>query len=60
MDGILMKELHGNLHKLSKESFKKLTNYYATGTLSLKDQYLLLSEIIGPKAMSKALASQET
>ena len=55
MDGILMNALHSNLHRLSDKSFEKLINYYATGTLSLPDQYLCLNEIIGPKAMSKAL-----
>ena len=55
MDGTLMSELHGNLHKLSDESFKKLVNYFATNTLSLPDHYSLLNEIIGPKAMLKVL-----
>jgi len=55
MDGFLMSELHSSLHKLSDESFKKLVNYYATNTLSLRDHYLLLNEIIGPKAMLKVL-----
>ena len=55
MAGTLMNELHGNLHKLSDESFKKLVNYYATNTLTLRDHYSLLNEIIGPKVMLKAL-----
>ena len=55
MDGILMKNLHGNLNLLSDESMKKLLGYYSTGTLSLKDHYLLLNELIGPKAMSLVL-----
>jgi hypothetical protein len=55
MDGILMNALHGNLHRLSEKGLNKLLNYYITGTLSLPDHYSLLNEIIGPKAMSKAL-----
>jgi hypothetical protein len=50
-----MNELHGNLHKISDDSFKKLVNYFATNTLTLRDHYSLLNEITGPKAMSKAL-----
>ena len=46
MDGILMNALHGNLHRLSEKSLRKLVNYYITGTLSLQDHYLLLNEII--------------
>lgn len=55
MDGNLMNALHGNLATLSDESFEKLRNYFAKGTLSLRDQYSLLSEIIGPQAMSLVL-----
>ena len=55
MDGLLMRELHGNLNQLSDESFLKLKNYYATGTLTLQDHYLLLSELIGRSAMFKVL-----
>tara|TARA_R100001086_G_scaffold224224_1_gene142161 strand:- start:327 stop:539 length:213 start_codon:yes stop_codon:yes gene_type:complete len=55
MDGILMNALHGNLNQLSDKSLKKLIGYFATGSLSLPDHYLLLSEIIGPKAMLKVL-----
>ena len=55
MDGFLMSQLHGNLNRLSDESMKKLVRYYATGILSLPDHYLLLNEIIGPKAMSLEL-----
>jgi len=51
----LTNALHGNLHRLSEKNLKKLINYYVTGTLSLPDHYLLLNEIIGPKAMSKVL-----
>ena len=47
--------LDGNLNLLSDESMKKLVRYYETGTLSLADHYLLLNEIIGPKAMSLVL-----
>ena len=55
MDGILINELHGNLNRLSDPSMKKLLGYFETGTLTLQDQYLLLNEIIGPKAMLKEL-----
>jgi hypothetical protein len=57
MDGILMKALHGNLNLLSDKSMKKLVNYYATGILTLADQYLLLNEIIGPEAFTLVLHS---
>ena len=55
-----MNKLHGNLHLLSEDNLKRLVNYYVTGTLSLRDQYLLLSEIIGPKAMLKALGTKKS
>jgi hypothetical protein len=55
MDGILMNALHGNLNRLSERSLRNLVEYFATGILSLQDQYLILNEIIGPKAMSLAL-----
>jgi hypothetical protein len=45
MDGILMSALHGNLHRLSDQSLKKLINYYATSTLTSRDRNLLLKEI---------------
>ena len=48
MDGDLMSMLHGNLHRLSDQSLRKLVNYYATNTLSSKDQSLLLNEITKP------------
>ena len=57
MDGTLTRELHSNLHKLSEKNFRKLVNYFATNTLSLRDQYSLLSDLIGPQAMSKTLHS---
>jgi hypothetical protein len=50
-----MSALHGNLNKLSEESWKKLLQYFETGTLSLPDHYLLLNEITGPKVMLRAL-----
>jgi hypothetical protein len=53
MDGILMKELHGNLNLLSDESMKTLLNYYASGTLSLEDRNLLLNEITKRRDTSK-------
>ena len=59
MDGILMNALHGNLNRLSEQNWKKLLNYYATGILSLPDQYLILNEIIGPKAMSLVLKASD-
>ena len=55
MDGFLMNNLHNNLNKLSEESMKKLVSYFETGTLSLKDHYLLLNEIIGPEVFSRQL-----
>jgi hypothetical protein len=55
MDGILTNALHGNFNRLSDESMKKLLSYFETGTLSLRDHYLLLREIIGPEAMSLVL-----
>jgi hypothetical protein len=55
MDGVLMNALHGNLHKLSEQSYKKLRSYYSTGILTLPEQYSILNEIIGPKAMLLAL-----
>ena len=57
MDGTLMNALHGNLNRLSEQSWKTLLNYFETGTLLLQDQYLILNEIIGPKAMSLVLRS---
>ena len=55
MDGILMNALHGNLSQLSEKNWKSLLKYFETGILSLQDQYLILNEIIGPKAMLLAL-----
>lgn len=48
MGGLLMSLLHGNLNRLSDESWKGLLNYYATGTLTLQTENLLLSELIEP------------
>ena len=59
MDGILMKNLHGNLNQLSEKSWKKLLKYFETGILSLPDQYLILNEIIGHKAMSLVLKASD-
>ena len=59
MAGILMNALHGNLNRLSEKNFKKLLTYYETGTLSLADHYLLLSEIIGPEVFSLAVRVPE-
>ena len=54
MDGILMKELHGNLNLLSERNLRNLVEYFATGILSSQDQSLLLNEITERKAMLKA------
>ena len=40
-----MRELHGNLHRLSEANWRRLKGYYANGTLTSQDQSLLLSEI---------------
>ena len=53
MDGHLMKELHGSLHRLSKKSMKKLSKYYETGTLKSKARRSLLKEITEHKATYK-------
>jgi len=45
MDGHLMKELHGSLHRLSKKNMKKLSKYFETGTLKSKARNSLLKEI---------------
>ena len=55
MDGTLMNSLHGNLNLISEKNWKSLVKYFETGILSLQDQYLILNEIIGPKAMSLVL-----
>ena len=49
MGGTLMSLLHGNLNRLSDESLKLLLSYYATGTLSLKTESLLLRELTEPR-----------
>ena len=59
MDGTLMNALHGNLNRLSEKNWKSLVKYYETGILSLQDQYLILNEIIGPKAMSLVLKASD-
>jgi hypothetical protein len=59
MDGTLMNALHGNLNRLSEKNLRRLIKYYATGILSLPDQYLILNEIIGPKAMSLVLKAYD-
>ena len=58
MDGILMNKLHGNLHLLCNESFKKLVNYYKTGTLSLQDRALLQKEITKHEDMLRVPSSR--
>ena len=60
MDGILMNALHGNLSRISEKNWKSLLKYFETGILSLPDQYLILNEIIGPKAMSLVLKASDS
>jgi len=57
MGGALMKELHGNLSRVSDENWKDLLNYYATGTLSLKTESSLLRELTEPQDTSQVLLS---
>ena len=57
MGGTLMSLLHGNLNRLSDENWKHLLNYYATGTLSLKTESLLLKELTEPQDTSQVLLS---
>jgi hypothetical protein len=59
MDGILMKELHGNLHRLSEESWRLLKGYYGTGTLSSEARRKLLNEITKHKGTLKEPHSQD-
>jgi len=59
MDGILMNELHGNLHLLSEVNLKALMHYYASGTLSSQDRDSLLNEITKAKAMSQEQSSHD-
>ena len=59
MDGHLMSELHGSLHRLSKKSMKKLSKYYETGTLKSKARNSLLKEITEHKAMFEGPHSQD-
>tara|TARA_A200000159_G_C7236365_1_gene302534 strand:- start:124 stop:303 length:180 start_codon:yes stop_codon:yes gene_type:complete len=49
MDGFLMRELAGSLHRLSKKNFKKLLKYYKKGTLSSKARRSILKEITKAK-----------
>ena len=58
MDGLLMRELHGSLHRLSERNWRRLKGYYETGILSSLDQSSLLSEITKHKVMSKDVPSQ--
>ncbi len=51
MDGILMNELHGNLNRLSEESWKQLLNYFENNTLTVQERCSLLNEITGHKDM---------
>jgi hypothetical protein len=53
MDGNLMSELHGNLHRLSEASFKKLKNHFAGNTLTWQEELSLRNEITKHKAMSR-------
>ena len=53
MDGRLIRALHGNLHRLSPESYEKLKRYYAGDTLSLEDQNSLLNELYAARDMSQ-------
>ena len=59
MDGHLMKELHGSLHRLSEKSWRKLKGYYETGTLSSKARKKLLKEITKYKDMYRERHSQD-
>ena len=52
MDGTLMKLLHGNLHLLSEKSFMTLVKVFEGYTLTLKEQNLLLNDLIKHKATS--------
>jgi hypothetical protein len=57
MGGALMRELHGNLNRVSDENWKELLNYYATGTLSLKTESSLLKELTEQQDTSQVLLS---
>ena len=59
MDGHLMKELHGSLHRLSKKNMKRLLKYYEKGTLKSKARNSLLKEITEHKAMFEEPHSQD-
>ena len=59
MDGILMNELHGNLHQLSELNLKTLIHYYESGTLSSQDRDSLLNEITKAKATSQVPNSHD-
>ena len=58
MDGTLMKLLHGNLHLLSEKSFMTLVKVFEGCTLTLKEQNLLLNDLIKHKATSLEPHSQ--
>ena len=60
MDGILMSELHGSLHRLSKKSWKKLKKYYETGILSSKARRSILKEITKHKAIMLAASQSDS
>ena len=60
MDGHLMKELHGSLHRLSKKSMKKLLKYYEKGTLKSKARNSLLKEITEHKATYEGLPLRDS
>ena len=45
MVGISTKDLHGNLNRLSEESFEILLKYFKTGSLTCQEESLLQNEI---------------
>ena len=45
MDGRLTRRLHGNLHRLSEQSFNRLKRHYEGDTLTSAEEILLLNEI---------------
>jgi hypothetical protein len=59
MDGHLMSELHGSLHRLSKKNMKRLLKYYEKGTLKSKARNSLLKEITKHKDIFKGPHSQD-
>ena len=51
MDGDLTKLLHGNLHRLSPESYERVKSHFAGNTLTLQEQNSLRNEITARKDM---------